>query len=410
MFRPESVWEFTMADRVTFGVGAASELPFEVDSLGAESVLVVTDDGVVEAGIVDEVTGQLGESVEATVFAEVGPDPPLSVFEEAIEYARSVEPDLVIGLGGGSSIDVAKTASVVAEHGGDVMDYVAPPTGGGEPVPGPGLPMIAVPTTAGTGSETSPVAVISLPEEKLKVGLSSRHQYPDLALVDPALCVSLPPGPTASSGLDALAHAVESYTTRAFDAKPRAESPADRPDYDGRTAVTDLFARRAIELIAGSLRRAYNNGEDLAARRRLSLGSLLAGVAFTNAGLGAAHALAYPVAGEHHTPHGLTVATLLPEVVRFNATGAFDRYAEIAEIMGAAGGSDTQAEAAERAAEAVETLTEDLGITGGLSALGVTEAEVPQLAEQTMQIQRLLVGNPRRIEQDDVAEILRRSM
>jgi len=409
MFEPEEVWEFSMADRVTFGAGAVDDLPAEIRRRDAETVLFVTDEGVAAAGILDRVADGVPDGVERAEFTDVEPDPSASVFEAAVAVAREVDPDLVVGVGGGSSIDVAKTAALLVEHGGEIMDYVAPPTGEGRPVPGPTRPVVAVPTTAGTGSETSPVSVISLPDRRLKVGISSRHQYPNLALVDPALTVSLPPGPTAASGLDALSHAVESYTTRRYDAKRRAP-PAERPDYDGGNVLTDQLARKAIDLIGDNLRRAVNNGEDLEARRNMSLASLLAGVAFTNAGLGATHAMAYPVAGEHHTPHGVTIGMLLPAVMRFNATGAFDRYAEIAELLGETVEGLSRDEAAGRAADAVEKLSADVGIPDGLADLGVSEAEIGELAEDAMEIQRLLVGNPRRVEQADAERIFRESL
>jgi alcohol dehydrogenase class IV len=410
MFEAETVWEFSMADRVTFGTGAIGELDAELEEKRSDSALIVSDKGVQEAGIVEQVVSSLPAGVDHAVFAGVEPDPSVAVFESAVAFARDFEPDIVIGVGGGSSIDVAKTTSIVYEHGGDIMDYVAPPTGEGKPVPGEGLPTVAVPTTAGTGSETSPVSVISLPDRRLKVGISSRHQYPNLALVDPALTISLPAGPTASSGMDALSHAIEAYTTRRYDMKQRAGSPTERPDYDGRTVLTDQLARKAIELIGDNLRRAVNNGSDLEARRNMSMASLLAGVAFTNAGLGATHAIAYPIAGEHHTPHGVTIATLLPEVMRFNATSAFDRYAEVAELLGENLDGLSRDQKAERAADAVGKLAADVGIPGGVSELGVTEDEIPTLAADTMEVQRLLAGNPRRVEQDDVEGILRRSL
>jgi alcohol dehydrogenase class IV len=410
MFEPDSVWEYSMADRLKFGPGAARELPHELADREAETVLIVTDEGVREAGIVADVVEGFPDHVEYDVFPDVEPDPPAPLFERAGRYAEEVDPDVIVGLGGGSSIDVGKAASLLSTHGGDVLDYVAPPTGEGRPIPGPTTPYVAVPTTAGTGSESTSVAVVSLPERKLKVGISDRHLFPDLAVVDPALTVSLPPGPTAASGIDALSHAIEGYTTRRFDAKERPGSPADRPDYGGRNALSDTLCHRAIELIAGNLRRAVDNGSDLEARRHMSLGSTMAALGFSNAGLGAAHALAYPVASEHHTPHGLTVALLLPEVMRFNATSAPQRYTDIARLMGKhVEGSDERV-AAEMAADAVAELAADVGLPDGLAAVGVTEDELAGFAEDTMQLQRLLVGNPRRLTATDVEEIFRRSM
>lgn len=409
VYEPESVWEFSTARNVTFGVGAAEELEDIIAEYNAESIFVVTDQGVVEAGVVDDVTEPL-DSERVTVFDEVEPDPLWQVFEAAREAAAAVDPDVIVGIGGGSSMDVAKTTSVVHEHGGDILDYVAPPTGGGRDVPGPSVPTICLPTTAGTGSETSPVTVLSLPEEDLKVGISSKYQRPDVALVDPGLTVSLPSGPTASSGMDALCHAIEAYVTRRYDAKPAPESRSDRPDYNGRTLITDQFARAAIENIGDGLRNAVNNGRDLEARRRMSLGSLMAGIAFTNAGLGATHAIAMATGAIQHTPHGITIALTLPAVMRFNATSAPNRYAEIAGLLGEETSGTGRVEAAEAAATAVERLAADIGIEGGLSTLGVEEENVDHLAERASTLQRLLAGNPRRIDQDDLEEIIHRSL
>lgn len=406
-FEPESVWEFTMADSVTFGTGAVEELSYQVESLGGGTVLVVTDEGVSAAGIVDTVTDELADYA---VFDGVEPDPPLAVFEAALESAAEVDPDVVVGLGGGSSMDVAKVVSAVHAHGGDILDYVAPPTGAGESIPGPGVPLVCIPTTAGTGSETSPVAVLSLPDRNLKVGISSEYILPDLALVDPLLHASLPPGPTASSGMDALCHAIEAYTTRRYDAKERAASPADRPDYDGRNPLTDSLARTAIDLVGENLRSAVNNGEDIQARRGMALGSHLAAASFTNAGLGVTHAIAMAAGAHLHTPHGVTIAAVFPEVMRFNAPSAFDRYADIAELLGEDTSGMGDAAAAERGAVAVERLREDIGIGGGLSSLDVTEDDVPVLADKTMKLERLLIGNPRRVEREDVVDILERSL
>ena len=404
-YAPETVWEFATAD-VTFGTGAVEELSDIAAGHDAEHAMVITDQGVVEAGVADQVTAAL-EPVDCTLFDSVEPDPDITTFERAVEAAVDADPDLVVGLGGGSSMDVAKTTSVVAEHGGDVLDYVAPPTGDGVPVPGPGIPTVGVPTTSGTGAETSPVTVISLPEEDLKVGISSRYQRPDVALVDPALTVTLPPGPTASSGMDALCHAIEAYVTRRYDAKPAPERRADRPDYGGRSPFTDQFARSAIERVGDNLRRAVDNGQDLQARREMAMGSLMAGMAFTNAGVGACHAVAMAVGAIEHTPHGVTIALTLPSVIRYNASSAPERYAEIADLLGESVDGLSRDDAAEAAAEAVQKLAADVGIDGGLASLGVSESDVPHLAERASQLERLTAGNPRRVGREELETIIR---
>lgn len=410
MFEADSVWEYSMTDRLKFGEGAAMELPHELTTRNSESVLVITDEGVKEAGIVDDIVEQFPAKVDYEVFAEVEPDPSAAIMERAGRVASEFDPDLIVGIGGGSTIDVGKCASLLCKHGGQILDYVAPPTGEGQSVPGPTTPYVAMPTTAGTGSESTSVAVVSFPEQRLKVGVSDKHLYPSLSIVDPSLTVSLPPGPTATSGIDALSHAIEGFTTRRFDAKERPDSADERPDYGGRNVLSDTLCRKAIELVANNLRAAVNNGSNLEARRNMSLGSTMAALGFSNAGLGATHALAYPVAGEHHTPHGLTIALLLPEVIRFNAIGAPERYQEIARIMGKQVDDCDTREAALKTADAVDELASDVGMPDGLAEVGVTEAEIPQLAEDTMKLQRLLVGNPRQVDAEDAETILRRSL
>ena len=385
MFDPESVWTLSGPDRTVFGDGALEEFSF-----AAESTLVVLDPGLRGTGVAECVA----DSPDVETFEDVEPDPSLATFEAALARVREADPDAVAGVGGGSAMDVAKVAGALAPHDGDVLDYAAEPTGGGTPVPGPGLPTTAVPTTSGTGSETTPVAVVSLPDRELKVGLSSRHLIPEAAVVDPLATVSLPPEPTAASGLDALAHAVEAYTTRRFDAKPAA-GPDDRPDYGGRTPLTDALCRLAIPRVGDHLRRAVDNGQDLDARRELALASHAAGRAFSNAGLGAAHAVAMAAGSAFHTPHGATVGAVLPAVVRYNAPSAPERYAEVADWLG---GDD--------AADAVERLARDVGV-GGLADLGVSEDDVPALAERTMALERLLAGNPRRLDRESIASICR---
>lgn len=408
MFEAESVWELHAPRTVAFGTGASEELSAHLPG-DPGRVLLVTDPGVRDAGIVDHLAGVLDDR-EVTLFDGVDPDPSRAVFEAAVDAAREDDPDAVVGVGGGSAIDVAKATGAVAPADGDLIDYVAPPTGGGEPLPGPGIPTVAVPTTAGTGSETTPVAVVSLPDRQTKAGVSSDHLVPDAAVVDPLLAVSLPPGPTAASGLDALAHAVEAYTTRRFDAKARADPAAERPDYGGRTPVTDALARVAIPRIGDTLRRAVDNGADLSARRAMALASHAAGRAFSNAGLGAAHAIAMAAGARYHTPHGETVAAVLPSVMRYNAPAAPERYSDVARWLGRDVSGLDRESAAALAADAVADLARDVGAPTGLAALGVTEDEVPDLAAAAAELERLLAGNPRRMDEGDLVDVCRRAV
>jgi len=402
MYEPDSVWDFSMSNQIKFGDGAVDEFGGELVKRNVGHLLVVTDEQLRETGVVDAVLDSVPSDIAVDIFDDVEPDPGIDVYGSALDMASQIAPDAIVGIGGGSSMDVAKVAGALVDGEEDILEYIAPPIGGGEPVPDSDILVVAVPTTAGTGSESSPAAVVSLPERELKVGISSSHIYPDLAVVDPLLAVSLPPTITASSGMDALTHAIESYVTRRYDTKAAPDTPTDRPGYGGRTAMTELYAEKAIDLIGGSLRQAVNNGSDVDARRDMALGSLFAGISFTNAGLGATHAMAYPVAGENHTPHGVTVAVMLPSVMRYNASTAAERYGRVAELLGEDVKGLSNHERGERAAVAVERLSEDIGIPSGLSELGVDPDDVPRLAEKTEEIQRLLVGNPRRVERDNL--------
>lgn len=410
LYRFETVFEFSVP-RIKFGWNAVDEVGYEARLLNCKRALIVTDEGLLKTGIPGSVKAILeGEGgVEASIYSGVSPEPSISDFERCINFAREFNVDLLVAVGGGSSIDVAKTTGVILRHGGDLMDYIAPPTGLGKGIPGHGTPVIAVPTTAGTGSEVSPASVISLPDEKIKVGISSVYQKPILALVDPMLTVSMPPRVTASTGIDALSHAVESYITRRFDAK-LAFKPGERPVYGGSNPMTDGFALTAVGLIGKFLRRAYGNPFDPKARWHMSLGSLLAGVAFTNAGLGLAHAIALAVGGKLRSTHGETVAAVLPSVLEFNSPLNPRASRRIAEAMGEYVKGLSDSEASSKAVSAIRRLIADLKLPSNLGDLGVVEEDIPTIVEDTLKIRRLLEGNPRRVERGDLEEIIRRNL
>lgn len=404
-FKAETVWEFGIVPNVKVGNGAATELDSVAKQYAANSILIITDQGLVDAGIARQVEEAFDGVAEVSTFSDVNPDPSREVFDAARKTANDVSPDLVVGLGGGSSLDVAKVTGALHHGSDDLLDYVAPPTGGGAPVPKSTLPTVNIPTTAGTGSETSPVAVVSLPEERMKVGISSQSLVSDLAVIDPGLTVSLPPEPTAFSGVDALSHAVEAYITRPYDANPRPESPAERPDYGGRTQLTDLFAHRAIELITNNLRTAVNDGTNIKARKNMCMASFMAGAAFTNAGLGAVHAMAMATGARHDVPHGQSIAAVLPTVIQFNATTSVSRCVEIAQLFGENVNDLRDDEAAQRAGTAISTLLSDIGVETDLSSLGVTEEDVEPLVTKTLKLKRLLAGNPKRIDENAMREL-----
>ncbi len=408
MFNSDSVWEFKISDRIKFGLNAVKELGSDIKNFPGEKVVIITDQGIKKAGILDYVKGII-KDFDFVIFDEVEADPSLETFKKAVAFAKENNSEIFIGLGGGSPIDVAKVISVIAKYGGNVEDYIAPPIGKGKPIIGSGYPMIAIPTTSGTGSEVSPASVLTLTDKDLKVGISSQMQRPNLAIIDPLLTVSVPPKVTASTGIDALCHAIESYTTKKYWHKSKPEDPEGRPIYGGTTVFTDLFAEKAIELIANNLREAYNNGENIEARTNMALASIMAGISFTNAGLGAVHAMSFPLGGKFHVPHGVANAILLPVVMEFNAKGNFRAFKKIAELMGECIEGLPDREAALKSAEAVKELCKNVGIPN-MSEFGVKEDDLPQMAADTMKIQRLLSGNPRRISEEDILSIFKNAL
>ena len=407
----ETVWSFCIPQMIKFGEGAIEEIGYEIKNLRCEKVLLVTDPGIVKAGICEKVEKIIRDSqVEVSVWDKVEPEPSIEVFKECYKWAKDKGFGVVVGVGGGSSMDVAKVTRMLLKYGGEVEDYIAPPTGRGEKYPGRGVPMIAVPTTSGTGSEVSPAAVLSLPDKKLKVGISDNYQRPEIAIVDPLLTVGMPPGVTAASGMDALSHAIEAYTTKRYDRKPKPSDPSKRAIYNGTNNLTDICAVEAIRLVGKFLRRAVNNGYDIEARRGMSLASLLAGISFTNAGLTAVHAMAFPVGGRFHTTHGATVALLLPYVMQFNAVVNVEKFAHIAELLGENIKGLSLREAAKRACFAVRELYLDIGLPYSLRDFGCEEKDARSLAEETLKIQRLLAGNPRQVTVEDLEKIFRKAI
>ena len=403
MFKSDSVWEFKIAGRIKFGLGAVEELRSDLNGFPGNKVVLITDEGIKKSGILDY-TRDIIKDFDLSIFDQVSSDPEIENVEDALEFTKKNSGNIIIGLGGGSPIDVAKVVSTVSKYGGDIRDYIAPPNGKGKPIEGPGFPMIAIPTTSGTGTEVSPAAVLTLAEKELKVGISSQMQRPDLAVVDPLLTISVPPHITASTGIDALCHAIEGYATKRFDQKEKPKTPDSRPIYGGTNIFTDLFAEKAIALVAGNLRKAFNNGQDVEARKNLSLASLMAGISFTNAGLGVVHAMSFPLGGKFHIPHGVAIAATLPAVMEFNAASKFEIFSNIAILMGENIEGLSDREAALRSVKAVKQLCTDVDIPN-ISAFGIKKEDLPLMAAETMKIQRLLAGNPRMVSEQDALKI-----
>lgn len=395
-----TTWSFQNAGQVIFGRGAAAQLGEIAGQLSAQRVLIVTDTTLVDAGVVDQVrTPLIDAGVAVEVFDGGEPEPPVYAVDAAIDIARETGADLLLGLGGGSNMDIAKAAAAVLAHGGEVMDYA-----GDQIVPGPVFPLVLVPTTAGTGSEVTAASVLCDSETGSKFGILSNYLRAKVAVVDPLLTVSCPPSVTAASGIDALTHAVEAYT--AIDNEDFPLPEGERTVYQGRHPLADVLAERAIELVGQHLRRAVEDGNDLEAREGMALGALLAGMSFSNVGVAVVHALEFALNQAAHTPHGLGCGLLLPYVMEFNAPARLQRTAKIAELLGEDISGLNEESAADRAIVAVKQLKADIGIPAGLSDVGVQAEQIPEMAELTFRIKRILRVNPRDVTEEDLEAIL----
>ena len=399
-----TTWTFNTAGQLLFGNEAVAQLGDVARKLKIGRVFVVTDRVLVKAGIVDRVSKPLVEAGVAVEIFEGGvPEPPIAVAEECIEVARRFHPDAILGRGGGSNMDLAKIAAVVLTHGGSPRDYV-----GEEQIPGPIMPVICVPTTAGTGSEVSGSSILTDAERNMKVGILSNYLRPRVAVVDPLLTLSCPAKVTADSGIDALTHAIEAYT--AVDNEVFPLPPGERTTYQGRHPMGDMIAEKAIALVGRHLRTAVANGQDLPAREAMALGATLGGMAFSNVGVAVVHALEYPLGGEVHCSHGEGNGLLLPFVMRFNLPARVPQFARIAALLGENVSGLSEIAAAERAIVAVEKLKTDIGIPERLRDLGVTESHLPVFAEKAFAVKRILRVNPRQVTVQDLEGILRSAL
>jgi alcohol dehydrogenase len=347
----QKIFTFTGAKKIAFGVGSFDNLPDYLGELNARHPLVVMDPVLAASGLKDRVLNLWGgKGVKITVYDKVEPEPPIELADDGAKVAIKGKCDAVIGIGGGSAMDLGKAIAVLAANKGKAVDYL-----GLGKVPGPGLPKIMVPTTAGTGSEVTFTSVFVRKKLKKKEGMNSPYLYPELAVLDPLLTLSLPPHPTATTGLDALCHAIESYTS--VNASP----------------MSEMVSMEAIILIAENLRTCVHDGKNLDAREKMLLGSLYAGLGLANAGVTAVHSLSYPLGGKYGVAHGLANTLLLPHVMAYNLPGALEKFAQIAEAMGQVTEGLSIRDAAELAVEAVDALIEDCGVYTTLEDLEIPE-------------------------------------
>lgn len=374
---------FSSPRKIIFGNGAVSETGKEAKKSGAQKALIVTDQRVIKAGLVSAVEKSLkDQKVAFGVFDRVEAEPHAQIVDECAQAVRDGNYDVIIGIGGGSSLDVAKGASIIATNKGKILDYA-----GVDMVPHPGLPKILLPTTAGTGSEVTRTIVATDETQKIKQALRSDFLMADIAIVDPLLTISMPPVVTADTGVDALAHAIEAYVSA--EASP----------------FTDALAIEAIGLIADNLPQAYAKANNMEARFNMSLGATLAGIAFNNGGLGAVHALSNALGVEYHLTHGRSNAVMLPYVVEYNKIGNLKKYARIAQAMGEKIEGLTLYQATEKLVPCLNRLLEILNIPNRLSAYGISEKDIPKLVQGGMKRKALFAQNPRDLKEDDVRKI-----
>lgn len=377
------IFAFTGAKKIVFGRGSLLTLVAQIKDLQAKNPLVVIDKNLVQTGLLEQITNVLiPGGIKFSVFDKIVPEPPIELADEGAKIAVKNKCDIVIGVGGGSAMDTAKAIAVLATNKGAAADYL-----GLNKVSKPGLPKIMIPTTAGTGSEVTFTAVFLRKNLKKKEGMNSPYLYPELALLDPELTLTLPPAPTAQTGLDALCHAIESYTS--INASP----------------MSEMFSLEAIALIAENLRTCVHDGKNIEARERMLLGSLYAGIGLANAGVTAVHSLSYPLGGQYGVGHGLANTMLLPAVMAFNLPAALEKFTDIAEAMGENVEGLPVREAAYLALDAVEVLIEDCGIHSTLAQFGIKEKDFSKLADVALTVARPLENNPRKITKEDMIAI-----
>lgn len=398
-----NVWEYFSTEQIVFGNGAIRELDKVLKRLKASRVLLVTDPGIKQAGIADKVVTILQDAgYTIVVYDKAVPEPPVSSVLECFAFAKDqLNPDAVIALGGGSSIDLAKVVALLMAHGGHPLDYV-----GENLVPGPIAPLVAIPTTAGTGSEVTSVAVLTDTEKNLKVGVSDNYLRPAVALLDPELTLGLPAYVTACAGIDALSHAIEAYTAK----NHKYIQAEGNILFQGSIPISDALAMEAIRLIASNLTIAVQQGSNVEARSNMLLGSLLAGLAFSNAGTAAAHALAYPIGGLVKSPHGEVTGLLLPYVMDFNGDVEPYKMANIARAFNMNVDGLTDREIAEKASLAVLNTLRAIGLPTQLSEIGIREEDIPHIAQTALTIARLVRNNPRVPTQKGFEALLRKAL
>lgn len=409
------------ATPVKYGPGAAGDAGWELKRLGVTRALLVTDPGVAAAGHADRVAEAIrAEGIDVVVYAESRVEPDLQSMEHAVAFAKDVAPDGFVSVGGGSAMDTAKVMDLIVSHPADIMAYINPPIGEGRKPPSPLLPHLAIPTTSGTGSEATTVAILDLPDLKVKSGISHRYLRATQAIVDPELTRTAGKDVIASCGLDVVCHAAESYLSRPFDTRPYPETPDARPPYQGSNPIADIWSAHALRTGGTYLRRAVADADDVEARGAMMLAATTAGIGFGSAGVHIPHACAYPIAGLKHVyrppgypadhpfvPHGHSVIVTAPAAFRFTYEAMPERHHHVAELLN---GGPLENPGPESLPDVIVALMKDIDAARGIEELGYTEDDIPALVDGALKQQRLLVIAPREPDADDLAAIYRASL
>jgi len=416
---------FNMASsNIRYGPGASLEIGMDLADMGAKNVMVVTDPNLAKLDFVSAILGALEEqSVGYTLFDQVRVEPTDASLKQAIDFAAANSFDAFVGIGGGSALDTAKAANLYSTYPADFLDYVNAPIGKGKPIPGPLKPLLAIPTTSGTGSETTGVVIFDLVEMHAKTGIANLRLKPTLGILDPHNTRTLPPQIAASTGLDVLTHAIESYTAMPFHQRTKAQRPMLRPAYQGSNPISDTWALEALRLVVQFLPRAFKDPGDDEARGMMLLAASYGGIGFGNAGLHLAHGMSYPVSGmvrdykpegynvDHPIiPHGMAVVLNAPAVFRFTVPACPRRHLEAAEALGVDISRANPADAGKIVADCIIAFMQELEMPNGLSAVGYTRDDIPALVEGTLPQHRVTKLSPKPAGPEELSKLFEDAM
>jgi alcohol dehydrogenase class IV len=393
-----TIWKFQSTPTIIFGSGSITQLPGLIKKFKAEKIAIITDQGIVKAGLLEKVSVVLSkEGLTPYVYDQAMPEPSMESVLTCFSQVKAYGPDVLIALGGGSCMDLAKMSALLLAHGGHPSDYF-----GENKVPGEISPIIAIPTTAGTGSEVSAVAVVTDDKTNLKIGISDNYLRPRAAVLDPELTLKLPSYITACTGMDALSQAIEAYFSKDY----RFVEAEGELIYQGSNPLSDILAEKAIKLIGENLVTASRQGSNLEARTNMLLGNLYSALAVSNSGTSLSHALAYPIAEKTRRPHGEIIGLLLPYIIRYNASVATEKFAVVAELLGEATPHLSKYEKAQQGADIVFRMLSDLGMPQKLSQIGIERDGLRDIVEKSLPIERLIRINPRTPTVQDVEAML----